>query len=159
MGYFAPIMAIGSAVMGYMGAQQSAKAMEQAGKSANDLAKLEATNMDNETRESAFREGENNQARIAELRAQMRSQGGSLRGSAGDVVGKVGGRLELEIMDSVRASSIAASARRQAGAMEEWNAKAGAQGKRISALGNLFSGIGSAVNSMPTSSPKLTSLY
>lgn len=152
-------MALAGGAISFIGAQQTAKAMDKAGDSAKELADAEALNIENETRESVFRQQENNQSKLAALRAEMRAGGGSLQGSAGDVVGGVGGRLELEILDAVRGGSIQSMARRQAGAMEQWNAKSQATGVRRQAVGNLFSSFGSAIGGMSGGSPKLTSLY
>lgn len=159
MGFFAPVLALGGAVMGFMAQRQAADDMEAAGAAANDRAKMEAANMRDETRENVFRQRTNNTEKLASLRQAMIAGGGGMGGSSDDVYASTAGRLELQILDSVRSGEGAARSRLNEGEMSEWNAGRQASGTRLQAWGNLFSGIGSAVGSMPGPSPKLTSLY
>lgn len=132
---------LAGAATSFVGAQQSAKAAEDAGEAQQEAAQLAARNEELETAENVRRERVNKSRRLARIRAQIGTTGLTMDGSIQDAFTETAGRLELGIQDKAREGAMKSSNLQQQGDMALWEARNQAIGTRISSYGTLLTDI------------------
>ncbi len=137
------LMAIGGGVKFY-GAQQAAKAAEDAGEAQQRAAAAAAHNEELQNAETVKRERINKRRRLARLRADHGTSGLVMSDSSMDVFAETAGMMELTIQDAARAGNMEAANMRNQGNMALWEARTQAAATRVSSYGTLLSNASSA---------------
>ena len=122
------------------GASQSAKAAEKAARRQQEIAALEARNIEAQTAENISRGRINARRRLGRLRADLGTSGVVFGDSTADAFAETAGALELEIQDAARAGAMDAQNRREAGNMAAWEGSVKAASMRMQSVGTLLSG-------------------
>lgn len=137
--WIALIAMIAGAATSFVGAQQSAKAAEDAGEAQKAAADASARNEELQNAEAIKRERINKRRRLARMRAAHGTSGLVMSDSSMDVFAETAGTMELQIQDAARAGNMEAANMRNQGSMALWEARTQAAATRMSSYGTLLS--------------------
>lgn len=137
--WIALIAMIAGAATSFAGAQQQAKAAEDAGKAQKAAADASARNEELQNAEAIKRERINKRRRLARMRAAHGTSGLVMSDSSMDVFSETAGVMELQIQDAARAGNMEAANMRNQGSMALWEARTQAAATRMSSYGTLLS--------------------
>lgn len=140
LGMVGGLLSTGLSMYGQM---QSQKAAEQAAHYNNKLAKIEAENLQNETREQITRKRVSNREFLDQMKHKAAVSG--LRSDTGAsliAAGEAAGRFDMEIADHARKASIQENSIRAKGRMGLWEAKVQGQATKMNMAATAIGGLG-----------------
>lgn len=135
------ILGLAGAGLSFWGSSQSAKATEKAARRQQEVAALEARNIELQTAENISRGRINARRRLGRLRADLGTSGVVFGDSTADAFAETAGQLELEIQDAARSGAMDAQNRRDAGTMAAWEGSVKAASIRMQSVGTLLSDV------------------
>lgn len=151
MGALGPVGAIAGTGIQMFGQYQAAKAAEKAGKYNNQVAQIEARNVENESIESIRRQRMTNRANLAKMRVAAATSGfQSTTGTASELIGEAAGRMETEVADAARRANMQSASLRQQGRMAAFEANQTASSIRMGMLGTAAQGAAGAYGQIRT---------
>lgn len=135
------ILGLAGAGLSLFGSNSAAKAAEKAARRQQQVADIEARNIELTTAENIGRARTNARRRLARIRSEYGTSGVVADGSTADVFAETAGRLELEIQDAARAGVMDAANRRSAGETAAWEGRVRAASMRMQSYGTLLSDV------------------
>lgn len=135
------ILGLASAGMSFFGGLSASKAAAKAAARQQQVADLNARNIELTTAENTARARVNARRSLARLRVMSGVSGVVDDGSTADVFTETAGRLEVEIQDAARAGAMQAQNVRNEGAMAAWEGRTRAAAMKMQSFGTLLTDV------------------
>ncbi len=133
------ILGLAGSWLSFKGANDSAKATEAAARRQQEVAAMDARNIELQAAENAARARANARRNLARLRSDAGTSGMVFGDSMEDAFVETSGRLELEVQDAARAAAMAAANRRSQGDTALWEGRVRAASMKAQSYGTLLS--------------------
>lgn len=133
------VLGLAGTWLSFKGAQDSAKATVQYAKRQQEVAALDARNIERQAAENAIRARVNARRNLARLRGNMGTSGMVFGDSMEDAFVETAGRLELDVQDAARAAAMESQNRRSQGDVALWEGRVRAGAMQMQSYGTLLS--------------------